>query len=149
VNVPSDPGSGRPLLDKLGVKPGMRVALVAFSDPSFATALAERGAAVEEPPAPGLDQLFYRVRLPADLVRIAELRSLIHDAGAIWVLCDKGAGRTVREVEIIEAGRAFGLVDNKIASFSPALAAMRLVVPIKLRGSKGAPGDRLVRGDHG
>jgi hypothetical protein len=132
VTASRDTGSGRPLLDKLGVKAGMRVALVAFADAAFEAELAERGAAVVDP-APGLDMVFYRVDQPADLHRIAELRPLIHDAGAIWVLRVKGAGLTVREVDVIEAGRAFDLVDNKIASFSDTLAAMRLVVPLNQR----------------
>jgi hypothetical protein len=133
VKAPRDTGSGRPLLDKLGVKPGMRVALVAFEDAAFQAELAGRGASVTRP-SPGLDLLFYRVDRPADLLRIGELRPLIHDAGAIWVLRVKGASLTVREVDVIEAGRAFDLVDNKIASFSDTLAAMRLVVPLNQRG---------------
>lgn len=127
-----DLGSGRPLLDKLGVRAGMRVALVAFADAPFAAALAERGASVVGA-EPGLDMVFTYVDRPADLHRIAELRPLIHDAGAIWVLRTKGPGLTVREVDVIEAGRAFDLVDNKIASFSDTLAAMRLVVPLNQR----------------
>lgn len=127
-----DTGSGRPLLDKLGVKAGMRIGLVAVDDAPFAAALAERGAHVVEP-GPGLDMLFYRVDQPADLRRISDLRPLIHDAGAIWILRVKGAGLKVREVDVIEAGRAFDLVDNKIASFSDTLAAMRLVVPLNQR----------------
>jgi hypothetical protein len=132
VTASRDTGSGRPLLDKLGVKAGMRVALVAFADAAFEAELAERGAAVVDP-APGLDMVFYRVDQPADLHRIAELRPLIHDAGAIWVLRVKGVSLTVRDVDVIEAGRAFDLVDNKIASFSDTLAAMRLVVPLNQR----------------
>jgi hypothetical protein len=132
MKAPPDAGSGRPLLDKLGVKPGMRVAVVAFRDAAFEAELAERGASVVDL-SPGLDLVFYRVERPADLHRIAELRPLIHDAGAIWVLRVKGAGLTVREVDVIEAGRAFDLVDNKIASFSDTLAAMRLVVPLNQR----------------
>jgi hypothetical protein len=129
-----DTGSERPLLDKLGVKAGMRVALVAFDDAEFQAQLAERGASLCEP-GPGVDMVFYRVQRPAELGRIGELRTLIHDAGAIWVLRRKGAGLTVREVDVIEAGRVFDLVDNKIASFSDTLAAMRLVVPLNQRRS--------------
>ncbi len=127
-----DTGSGRPLLDRLGVKQGMRVALVAFSDAAFERELTARGASVAEP-GPGLDLLFYRVDRPDDLTRIGELRALIHDAGAIWVLRVKRPALTVREVDVIEAGRVFDLVDNKIASFSDTLAAMRLVVPLNQR----------------
>jgi hypothetical protein len=134
VSAPRDTGSGRPLLDKLGVKPGMRVALVGFDDAGFRAELAGRGAAVE-PPSPGLDLVFYYVERSADLARIEGLRRLIHDAGAIWVLREKGPARTLRETDVIDAGRAFELVDNKIASFSDTLAAMRLVVPLDHRGT--------------
>jgi hypothetical protein len=130
--APRDTGSDRPLLDKLGVKAGMRVALVAFGDADFEADLTARGARVVDL-SPGLDLVFYRVERPADLHRIAELRPLIHDAGAIWVLRVKGAALTVRDVDVIDAGRAFDLVDNKIASFSDTLAAMRLVVPLNQR----------------
>ena len=130
--VHGDPGSSRPLIDKLGIKPGMRVALLGFEDAGFSAEVAERGASIVEP-APGLDMVFYRVNEPADLGAIRELRHLIHDRGAIWVLRTKGPSRRVREVDVIEAGRAFDLIDNKIASFSDTFAAMRLVVPLNLR----------------
>lgn len=135
MRAPRDLGSARPLIDKLGVKPGMRVALVAFEDAAFRTELAERGAAVVEP-ASGLDMVFYRVTEPAELGRIRALRHLIHDRGAIWVLRNKGADRRVREEDIIAAGRAFDLIDNKIASFSDTFAAMRLVVPLNRRSKE-------------
>jgi hypothetical protein len=132
LTTPRDTGSDRPLLDKLGVKPGMRVALVSMDDVTFLSELVDRGASVVDL-QPELDMIFYRVDWPADLLRIGELRPLIRDNGAIWVLRTKGAALTVREVDVIEAGRAFDLVDNKIASFSDTLAAMRLVVPLNQR----------------
>lgn len=110
----------------------MQITLLGFEDAAFSAEVADRGAAVVEP-APGLDMVFYRVNEPSDLGAIRELRDLIHDRGAIWVLRNKGPDRTVRDVDVIEAGRAFDLVDNKIASFSDTLAAMRLVVPLNLR----------------
>jgi len=132
-----DTGSGRPLLDRLGVKAGMRVGLIAFRDAAFESELQERGARVERSPAPALDMLFYLAAEPTDLLSLRELASLIHDAGAIWVLRVKGAGLKIREVDLIEAGKAAGLVDNKIASFSDTYAAMRLVVPLARRGRRG------------
>ena len=132
MTAPLDTGSSRPLIDKLGIRPGMRIALIGLEDPAFTAEVADRGAAVVEP-APGLDMVFYLVNEPAELGAIRELRHLIHDRGAIWVLRTKGPDRTVRDVDIIEAGRASDLVDNKIASFSDTLAAMRLVVPLNLR----------------
>ena len=42
----------------------------------------------------------------------------------------KGPAAAVRDVDVIEAGQHHRLVDNKIASFSETLAAMRLVIPV-------------------
>jgi hypothetical protein len=132
-----DTGSGRPLLDRLGVREGMRVGLVSLRDPDFEAELRERGAAIETGRLrPGLDLLFYLVRDGADLMAIGDLEPLIHDAGAIWILRIKGPDRKVREVDIIDAGKSFGLIDNKIASFSDEYAAMRLVVPLARRGKR-------------
>jgi hypothetical protein len=115
----------------------MRVGLLGFRDGGFEAELAERGARVEVEPRGGLDLLFYFAPDGAALLSLGELEQLIHDAGAIWVLRVKGAGLKLREVDIIEAGRAAGLVDNKIASFSDTYAAMRLVVPLARRGKRG------------
>ncbi|HKF76286.1 MAG TPA: hypothetical protein VKF59_09100 [Candidatus Dormibacteraeota bacterium] len=143
ARAPRDTGSGRPLLDKLGVRPGMRVALAGLGpeDGGFRAELALRGAHVVElqDELCGLDLVFYRVDRPEDLRGIRGLRPLIHDAGAIWVLRVKGPGRTVEETDVIETARALDLVDNKIASFSDTLAAMRLVVPLDQRRVRGGP----------
>jgi 3-hydroxyisobutyrate dehydrogenase-like beta-hydroxyacid dehydrogenase len=111
----------------------MRVGVFDFEDPEFISSLSERGASVERAAASQLDLAFLMVREPADLRRLADLRPLIRSNGAIWVLRSKGAAATVRELDVIEAGQEHLLVDNKIASFSDALAAMRLVIPLGLR----------------
>jgi hypothetical protein len=117
----------------------MRVGLIGFRDAGFEAELAGRGARLELEPGSGLDLLFYFAPDGASLLALGELAQLIRDAGAIWVVRVKGPGLKVREVDIIEAGKAAGLIDNKIASFSDAYAAMRLVVPLKRRGKRGGP----------
>jgi hypothetical protein len=111
----------------------MKVAIFDFDDPRFSAMLSERRASVETEGATGLDLAFLMVREPADLRRLADLRPLIRSNGAIWVLRVKGPGAAVRELDVIEAGQRHRLVDNKIASFSETLAAMRLVIPVGLR----------------
>jgi hypothetical protein len=111
----------------------MRVAIFDFEDHGFIDSLSARGASVESDAWSQLDLAFLMVRETADLHRLAELRPLIRPNGAIWVLRLKGPAAAVREVDVIEAGRHFRLVDNKIARFSDALAAMRLVIPVGLR----------------
>jgi hypothetical protein len=129
------PENDRPLLDRLGVKPGMLVSLSGYREAGFEADLEARGARVEPLPGMGYDLIFHMAHRPADLDGLPTLRRLIKENGAIWVLRVKGRARTLGEVEVIEAARTAGLVDNKIASFSDRLAAMRLVVPVALRAS--------------
>lgn len=110
------------------------MALEGLEDPAFVDDLAGRGAAIVPASEGALDLVFLRVDRAADLLRIGDLRPCIRLDGALWVLREKGAARVVREVDVIDAGRRFQMVDNKIASFSPTLAAMRLVIPLALRG---------------
>ena len=130
MKAPRDLGSDRPLLDKLGVKPGLRVSLLGVGEDWFRELLAERTDDVHDVPAEGSDLVFVMSEAPADLERLKALRQLIKEDGAVWVLRRKGAGRSVRDVDIIDAAAAAGLVDNKIAAFSEELAAMRLVIRI-------------------
>jgi hypothetical protein len=130
----SDRGSDRPLLDKLGVKPGARVAVLGVPDPDFDGLLRTRtGDVTRGTPEPGTDLVFVYVGHRDDLdAALAPLEAPLRRDGAIWVLRPKGTG-DIKEVDVIEAGRRAGLVDNKIASFSPTLSAMRLVVPLARR----------------
>jgi hypothetical protein len=119
-----------PLMDKLGVRPGARVTVLGIDDPDFLRELAERALVSA---APGLDGGTDLVLLAADdpsaLAALPALRAAIYPAGAIWVVSRKGRAATLRDVEVMAAARDAGLVDNKVASFSPTHTALRLVVP--------------------
>jgi hypothetical protein len=136
-----DTGSGRPLLDKLGVRFGAAVALVDWADDAgFEELLATRTDDVTafardsaRPAGSGYDLLFFRARGHADLAAIVGFRPLVKTAGAIWVVREKGPARVISDTDVIDAGLAAGLVDNKIASFSDTLAAMRLVTRLRDR----------------
>jgi Protein of unknown function (DUF3052) len=128
------PTPGRPLLDKLGVKPGARVAVLGVPDPAFEDLLRTRtGDVVRGVPGPGTDLVFVYVEHRDDLDAALEpLEAPLRRDGAIWVIRPKGTA-DIKEVDVIEAGRRAGLVDNKIASFSESLSAMRLVIPLARR----------------
>jgi len=49
------------------------------------------------------------------------------------VVSRKGKAATLRDVDVIDAARASGLVDNKVASFSATHTSIRLVIPVALR----------------
>jgi hypothetical protein len=125
-----------PLLDKLGVRPGMRVAIVGPVDPdgSFVEQLRERTADITVGgPKADTDVVFLAADTHAELADLAELRGRIRPAGAIWVVSRKGKAATLRDIEVIAAARDAGLVDNKVVSFSPTHTSLRLVIPIALR----------------
>jgi hypothetical protein len=125
-----------PLIDKLGVRPGARVAIVGPVDPdvSFRELLAERTDDVTDgEPLPDTDLIFLAADSHAELSRLADLRARILPNGAIWVISKKGRAATLRYADLLEAAQACGLVDNKVASFSASYTALRLVIPVALR----------------
>ncbi len=133
-----------PLLDKLGVRPGMRIAIVgevetvadAAAEPkgAFAERLGERTSDITiGPPTPETDLVFLAADTSAELARLADLRPRIQPAGAIWVVSRKGKAATIRDIEVISAARDHDLVDNKVVSFSATRTSLRLVIPVALR----------------
>ncbi len=128
--------STRPLLDKLGVKPGARVALVGV-DGSFREILAERTDDVtEDRPAPDTDLIFLAADSLDELGALADLRKRLRPEGGIWVVSRKGTQATLRDVDVIAAAIAHGLVDNKVVSFSDTHTSLRLVIPRSMRPPK-------------
>ena len=123
-----------PLLDKLGVKPGARVALVGLDEPWFRDLLASRTDDMTVGrPKPDTDVVVLAADLPAQLDALRRLKTRIRPTGAIWVVSRKGPAATLRDVDVIEAAKAAGLVDNKVASFSDTHTALRLVIRLKDR----------------
>jgi Protein of unknown function (DUF3052) len=129
----------RPLLDKLGIRPGMRVAMVGDLDddpeaPQFRAELADRTSDVTDgPPKPDTDVVLLIADSTAELDALASLRERIRPNGAIWVVSRKGRAATLRDVEVIAAALQHRLVDNKVVSFSATRTALRLVIPVALR----------------
>src|SRR6266849_1005528 len=129
-----DQVSTRPLLDKLGVKPGSKVAIVNLDDAGFMKLLRERTRdIVTRKPRSKVDLVFVGAQVSADLRRLVELKSWIEPNGAIWMVRPKGGRSELRDTDLIDAGLAAGLVDNKIASFSETHGAMRFVFRLRDR----------------
>jgi hypothetical protein len=124
----------KPLIDKLGVKPGARVATIGVDESWFVDALRNRTTDVSVGRARrASDVVFVFVDRREDLDRrIARFRGSLKPNGALWVIRPKGTP-AIKEMDVIEAGKRAGLVDNKIASFSETLSAMRLVIPLAER----------------
>lgn len=112
-------------LDKLGVKAGQRIGLVNLDDPTFAAELAARVA-----PADGdgeLDLLFYGADSADELAAVGALIPRLAQRGALWIVSLKGKAVRVRDVEVMTAAKAHGLVDTKVCAFSETKTALRFI----------------------
>jgi len=124
----------KPLLDKLGVKPGSRVALLDLDDKSFVKQLRERTRdIVNGKPRRPCDIVFVGANTMQDLEKLKKVKSWIEPNGAIWMVRPKGGRSELRDTDLISAGLAAGLVDNKIASWSETHGAMRFVFRLRDR----------------
>ncbi len=123
-------------LDKLGVKTGMAVALVA---PRGDEDLDELGAEVEARGASiakkssDADLVFAVVDTQAHLKALAKLAAGLRPDAGLWVVRRKGKDAVVGEADIRSAARAAGLVDVKVAAFSETRTADKFVVPAARR----------------
>jgi hypothetical protein len=129
-----------PLLDKLGVRAGARVSLIgeAVMTAWFRELLADRtDDVIVGMPDGRRDLIFIGADSPAELDVLSRLVRRLVSTGAIWVVSRKGRTATLRDVQVIAAAKAVGLVDNKVASFSDTHTALRLVVPVAMRRTIG------------
>jgi hypothetical protein len=125
-----------PLIDKLGVKPGMRVAIVGPVDPdgSFRELLAERTDDITAgPPLADTDLVFFAADSQADLAGLRDIRYRIRPNGAVWIVSRKGRAASLRYDDVLAAAKSNDLVDNKVVSFSDTHTALRFVIPVALR----------------
>ena len=110
------------------------MAIVDLDDPGFVSLLRSRTSdIVHGRPREPVDLVFMGASELRDLKRLKDVKSWIESNGAIWVVRPKGGRSALRETDLIEAGLAAGLVDNKIASFSDTHGAMRFVFRLRDR----------------
>jgi hypothetical protein len=112
-------------LEKLGVKPGLAIAVEGELEAAFLREIGEVTGTKSK-----ADLLFFSAQKTADLARIAKLKARLNPRGALWAVYPKGVA-AIREIEVIEAGRAAGLKDIKVASFSSTHTALRFALPVR------------------
>jgi Protein of unknown function (DUF3052) len=129
-----DAPSSKPLLDKLGVRPEHRIAVIGIGDPLFVALLRGRAGDVTTGRAKDdTDLVFYGVSDVRALGRLAILRGKLVQNGAIWVIRPKGGGTDVTESDVMAAGKDAGLVDTKVVAFSETHSALKFVIPVRDR----------------
>jgi hypothetical protein len=119
----------RSRLDKLGVKPGQKIAVLGALDDDF---MAELRGRAEVGDGLGRDAIFLAADRKATLAKLASIQKKLKENGAIWVVRPKGA-EAITEADVLDAGRAAGLVDVKVVAFSPTHTAEKLVIPVSRR----------------
>ncbi|MEP6701539.1 MAG: DUF3052 family protein [Betaproteobacteria bacterium] len=128
--------STRPRIDKLGIKPDLRVAVIGVDDALLMDELRTRtDQIIVGTPRSLRDVIFYSAESLNALDELKALRTKIVDNGAIWVVSKKGNDRSINDTDVIGAAKRAGLVDNKVVSFSSTHTALRLVVPLALRAT--------------
>ena len=126
--------SGKPTIDKLGVKPGHTVAVIGLdAETLFLGELKARvGTFTRGAPVKGTDVVLMRADSERDLARLAALERAIARNGMIWVVWPKGRPE-LKEDHVRGAALRQGLVDVKVCAFSDRLSALKLVIPIERR----------------
>ena len=117
------------VLDKLGIKPGMRVSVVGLRDAGFIAQLRDAGADVSVGRGRrDSDAVFLGVDRRAALDRLTTAQEWLAPAGALWVVRPRGTAQ-ITDRDVIAAGKAAGLVDTKVVRFSETHTAEKLVIP--------------------
>jgi hypothetical protein len=138
------------LLDKLGVKAGMRVLAWGVEDEAFLADLRGRTDGVEVWEASysarsfdtsgraarsvvdgmtdgGYDAVFVAMDGPQDLDYLAVLKGAIKADGVVWAVFRKGR-KDFNENDVLRGGIEAGLVDVKVARFSDTHTASKFVI---------------------
>ena len=131
--------SGTPLPQKLGIKEGHRVALVA-APPGFELGMLPTGATVRAGLGRGtipLDVIVTFVKEREVLIsEIAAARPRMEQAAGLWIAWPKkssGVSTDIVEDTIREVALPTGLVDNKVCAIDDTWSGLRLVIRKELR----------------
>ena len=121
------------VLEKLGVKPDSRVAMIGIKDPKVSKQLMARAAEVS---AGRVNKdagiVFLGATSGKDLRRLATIGKVMKRDAAVWVVWPKGRAG-FGEDHVRAAAIAAGLVDVKVVAFSATHSALKLVIPVALR----------------
>jgi hypothetical protein len=138
------------LLDKLGVKEGMKVLVLGVEDEGFLadlrrltdgvrlgevsssarpTSASERAGREVGTDTGGkdYDAVFVAVDAPGDLAQLAALKRAIKPDGAVWAVFRKGR-KDFNENDVLRGGLETGLVDVKVVRFSDTHTASKFVI---------------------
>jgi len=113
--------------EKLGIKPGLTISVAGVLASAFVKELQTAAARFSQGrPLKECDLIFFGAGEAAELSGAARLAASLSSAGALWIVYPKGR-QEIKESQVLEAGKAAGLVDVKVVSFSPTHTALKFV----------------------
>ena len=122
------------VLDKLGVKEDSRVSVDGVTDENFLGQLKDK---ITDVSVNGLqkesDLIFYAADSKKELLRLKGLKKFLKNNGALWIVSLKGKQATIKDTEVMAAGKKAGFVDTKVVGFSPTHTALKFVIPVSSR----------------
>lgn len=121
------------VMEKLGVKPGEPVAVFGKLDARFLKKLKEQKSAVTPGKiANGIGWIFLGVETREALGDVKKITAKMKGSAALLVAYPKGQ-KSIKETDVIGAGRKAGLKDVKVVSFSATHTALKFVIPLEKR----------------
>ena len=115
------------VVDRLGIHPGMRVALVGVEDEALANLVSDRTTkCTTMVPREPVDIVIFQADGTFDLKRVPDLCRAVARGGSLWVLWPRGQEH-IKQSHVRRAGIAAGLVDVKVAGLSERLSGLQFV----------------------
>src|SRR3954471_18377139 len=134
--------SGTPLVKKLGIKPGDRLAMVneplAFPRELIGLPSTVEIVGADENPKPGtLNVVILFMKTQAELRKLLPaMKTKIAQNGMIWTAWPKKTSRVQTDLDeniIRDKGLSIGLVDIKVCAVNEIWSGLKFVIPIKDR----------------
>jgi hypothetical protein len=120
-------------IEKLGIKPGARVALLGKFDADFGDELKLlAGLVTRDKVAADAEAIFFAAESQKELSPVAKIAKSVKGAAELWIVYPKGQ-KNITENEVIAAGRKTGLKDVKVVGFSATHTALKFVIPLDKR----------------
>ena len=115
--------------EKLGIKPGLAISAVHMpADTTMSDTRKLAAAFSDDKLLPTSDMIVFGVATMSALAGVQKLIPSLAAGGALWIVYPKGRTE-ITESQVLDAGRAAGLVDIKVVSYSATHTALKFVRP--------------------
>lgn len=120
-------------IEKLGVKPGAKVALIGEFEAEFLCEVSGLTKSITKGRAASdSEHIFFGVDSKEDFSALSKIVKAMFGAAALWIVYPKGQ-KHITENDVLAAGRQSGLKDVKVVGFSATHTALKFVIPLDKR----------------